>query len=170
MARCNLSEVNFSSTYHTVCTNAFGNKKWEETTKNLVVDEGIMHLMERGFNTESVTPEEWWVGLFISGTAQSTDTMSNHPDWNEFLGVTSIFRGPIAFSPKEPQTASEAMVGGPSQIVISTAGTISGAFLTTGKDRGGSDGLLYGVTPFSEQRYVVVGDAIQVTITLGGNG
>ena len=170
MARCNLSEVNFSSTYHTVCTNAFGNKKWEETTKNLVVDEGIMHLMERGFNVETVTPEEWWVGLFISGTAQSTDTMQSHPDWHEFLGVTSIYRGPIAFSPKEPQTASEAMVGGPSQIVIATAGTISGAFLTTGKDRGGSEGLLYGVTPFSEQRYVVVGDAIQVTITLGGNG
>ena len=170
MARCNISEVNFSSTYHTVCTSAFGNVKWQETTKNMVVDEGVIHLLNRGFNTENVPPENWWVGLYISGAPDYSDTMPSHPDWNEFVGITSIYRAPIAFSSTAEPTAAESIIGGPSQIVIANAGTISGAFLTTGKDRGGSLGILYGITPFAEQRYVVVGDALQVTITLGGKG
>ncbi len=145
------------------CFDSDGNIKWEETKKNLVVTEGLNHILSSTFDggTQITT---WYVGLKSSGSVSAADTMSSHAGWTE----------PVSYSQSVRQTLTlgTAAAGSIDNTVnkatfsINATATIAGAFITSDNTKSGTSGTLYGVVDFSSARSVISGDTLEVTVTL----
>ena len=141
------------------CLDAQGNEKWSETKKNLIVTEGLNHILDVAFHGDTQVGT-WYVGLKGTGTPAAGDTLASHASWSEITDYSG--------SRKEwtEGAASSGSMTNSSSVDFSITGTatVAGAFL--GSASSGTTGTLYGVVDFASSRSVLSGDTLQVTVTV----
>jgi hypothetical protein len=154
--------------YHFQCLDKDGNVKWEESTHNLVVNEGLADMNTKYFEGVSYTAS-FFLGLVTgpgSGTTfAAADTLASHAGWTEFTNYSGA---------RKAVTFGTATVADPSVLATSSAlsftisgagGTVAGAFLCTVSS--GTSGVLFSEADFQApgDRVVVSGDTLNVTYT-----
>lgn len=137
--------------------------EWEE--KNLVVNEGLNHLLDVTLSGGSQNAS-WYIGLFEGNyTPVSTDTAANiATNATESTAYTETTRQGWTTSAVSSQqitnTASKAT------FTINANKTIYGAFLVSNNTKGGTSGMLFAASKFSVARSVVDEDQLLVTYTV----
>jgi hypothetical protein len=145
-------------TYAFSCIGADGEVKWEETISNLVTTQGGNDILDKYFNGSSYSAA-WYLGLAGTGTKAAADTASSHA-WTEVTPYsgnrpTLILTTAAAAKSKTANQVSFAITG---------SATVAGAFVQSANT--GTSGILYSVSDFAQQRSVVNGDTLNVTLTL----
>jgi len=155
--------------YKVVCHDADGNFKWEETTHNLVVNQGLQDMNTKYFKGSAYTAA-WYLGL-VTGPGSGTtfaagDTLASHAGWTEFTNYSGS-RKAVTFG--TATTADPSVIdnsASPSQFTItSSGGVVAGAFLCNAAS--GTTGVLFSAADFQSpgDRTVVSGDTLTVTYT-----
>lgn len=152
------------------CHDKDGNVKWETSTPNLVVNEGLQQMNTLFFAGSSYTAT-WYLGLYGStslNTPSATDTMTSHPGWTEETAYSQSTRPICSFgsaTTADPSVISNSM----SAATFSVNGpmVVGGAFLTSENTKGGTGGVLFSAANFSApgDRSVISGDTLTVTYT-----
>lgn len=155
--------------YHIQCLDKDGNVKWEDSTHNLVVNEGLQSMNTQYFKGSAYTAA-FFLGLVTgpgSGTTYAAaDTLASHAGWTEFSNYSGA-RKAVTFG--TATTADPSVISNSasvSQFTISGAGgTVAGAFLCTVSS--GTSGVLFSEADFQSpgDRVVVSGDTLNVTYT-----
>lgn len=150
------------------CYDKDGNLKWEDSAKNLVVNEGLKDMNDKYFSGSGYTAA-WYLGL-ITGPSASTsfvagDTLATHGGWTEDTNYSGN-RKAVTFgaaTTADPSVISNS--GSPAQFTMNGTTTIAGAFLTTVAS--GTSGILFSEADFQSpgDRAVVSGDVLNVTYT-----
>lgn len=160
--------VNGGGVFHFQCVDKDGNVKWEESTHNLVVNEGLQDMNTQYFKGSSYTAA-FFLGLIAgpgSGTAYAaTDTLASHVGWSEFTNYSGA-RKTVAFG--SATSADPSVIATSSAVsfsITSSGGTVAGAFLCTVSS--GTSGVLFSEADFQSpgDRVVVSGDTLNVTYT-----
>jgi hypothetical protein len=154
--------------FHVKCFDKDGNLKWEESSHNLVVNEGLQ-LMNDEFFIGSGYTAAWYLGLVDNSPSPSYaagDTMASHAGWAENEDYSELVRQTCTFataSLADPSVVSNS--GSPAVFSIDATATIAGAFLTTDDTKGGTTGTLFSASTFQSPgaRSVVSGDTLNVT-------
>ena len=134
----------------------------------MVVDQGIYYILLAGFVYDQ--RYQWFCGLVESGAPAPSDTPQSHPGWVEYNGWVNINRPPLRFHPTVGGTTANALTSDVVQFVSGTTTQIVGAYMVTEQENGSTAGTLYGVSNFSSPKEIIPGDAINITIELGGQG
>lgn len=155
--------------YKVECHDAQGNLKWEETTHNLVVNQGLQDMNTQYFKGSAYTAA-WYLGLITGPGASTTiaagDTLATHAGWTEFTNYSGN-RKAVTFG--TATTADPSVIdnsGSPSSFTItSSGGVVAGAFLCNAAT--GTSGVLFSASDFQSpgDRTVVSGDTLTVTYT-----
>ena len=134
--------------------------KWETTSKNLVVDEGIGHVLDAVFTLSAVTPHaNFYIGLTDgTPTVAGGDTLVSHAGWVEVTDYSEVTR----------QEYVEARTGytvdnSASKAVFSINGTatVGGSFICSAGT--GTAGELLAASAFANgDKSVTSGDTIEV--------
>jgi len=140
------------------CLDAQGNEKWSETKKNIIVTEGLNHILDTQFHAGTQVTT-WYIGLKGSGTPAAGDTLASHGSWSEITDYSGDRK-----EWTEGAASSGSMTNASSvDFSITGSATVAGAFLASTTD---NTGVLYGVVDFSSSRSVLSGDTLQVTVTV----
>lgn len=149
--------------YHVECWRG-GLLWWVEAFPNLVTTVGRNMLLDATFKTGIAAPA-WYVGL-VSGTGFTVysvaDTMASHAGWTESAAYSQATR--VALVPGT--IAAGSVIGAAGVFTANATTTIRGAFLVNVSTKSGATGTLYGVGDFSQVRSVIMGDVLNVTLTL----
>jgi hypothetical protein len=159
--------------YTCECRDASGALKWSDTFDNLVTTVGKNYLLDNGLAGSGYTAA-FYMGLIssVSYTAVSaTDTMASHAGWLE-AGVSTNF--PLFSQSSRPACAWSAASAGAKALsaaltfnIVTTGGTVEGAFLTTVATLGGTTGTLLSAGVFSGGvKTVAPGDTLNVSYSL----
>jgi hypothetical protein len=150
------------------CYDKDGNLKWEDSAKNLVVNQGLKDMNDKYFSGSGYTAA-WYLGL-ITGPSSGTsfvagDTLAIHGGWTEDTNYSGN-RKAVTFgaaTTADPSVISNS--GSPAQFTMNGTTTIAGAFLTTVAS--GTSGILFSEADFQSpgDRAVVSGDVLNVTYT-----
>ena len=151
--------LDLANIWKVTCLDKDGNVKWEEEKKNLIVTEGLNHILDSQFHAGTQVTT-WYIGLKGSGTPVAGDTMASHASWSEITDYSG------ARQEWTEGAASSGSMTNASSVDFSITGTatVAGAFLNTAST--GTAGTLYGVVDFSSARSVISGDTLQVTVTV----
>lgn len=144
------------------CFDAEGKLKWRDTAKNLVVNEGLNHLLGVVFHgVTQVSP--WYMGLIGSSpTYAAADTLASHSGWTEFTGYTGNRQEFVEGAASSQQISNS---GNAASFAITGSGTVYGAFLASANT--GTTGTLFCAASFSQgSKSVSNGDTVNVTYTL----
>jgi len=151
--------LDLANIWKVTCLDKDGNVKWEEEKKNLIVTEGLNHILDVTFHADTQVTT-WYIGLKGSGTPAAGDTMASHASWSEITDYSGDRK-----EWTEGAASSGSMTNSSSvDFSITGTATIAGAFLNTAST--GTAGTLYGVVDFSSARSVISGDTLQVTVTV----
>ena len=151
--------LDLANIWKVTCLDKDGNVKWEEEKKNLIVTEGLNHILDVTFHADTQVTT-WYIGLKGSGTPAAGDTMASHSSWSEITDYSGDRK-----EWTEGAASSGSMTNSSSvDFSITGTATIAGAFLNTAST--GTAGTLYGVVDFSSARSVISGDTLQVTVTV----
>jgi hypothetical protein len=137
---------------------------WVEEFDNLVVDAGLNDSLDKHLKGASYTAA-WYVGLASSSpTFAAGDTMSSHSGWTEVVGYSDSARRTLTLG----TVASKSVDNSASKAVfnINASVTAGGAFVASDATKSGTSGVLYGGGVFSQNRSLISGDVLNVTITL----
>ena len=148
------------------CRDKNGKIKWVDHNHNLVVNEGLNHILDILFAGDTqVNP--WYVGLTDgSPTIVADDTMASHTGWSEIITYDEATRQEYADA-RTNQVVSNTV--SPSVFTMSGAATVGGAFLVSNSTKGGSTGILLCAVAFSGgDRSVQATDIINVTYNFTG--
>lgn len=137
----------------------------EWSDDNIVVNEGLNHLLNVGFNGAAQTAT-WYVGLFEANyTPVATDTAANiaanatecvaYDETNRVEWVEAAASGQAITNSANKAT-----------FTINDTKSVYGAFLVSSNTKGGTAGILFAATRFSAVRNVVATDQLLVTYTL----
>lgn len=156
--------------FHFQCRDKDGNLKWEDSCKNLVVNQGLQDKNTQYFKGASYTAA-WYLGLVDATgfTAYAAgDTMASHAGWVETTAYSGANRGTVTFG--TATTADPSVItnsGSATQFAITGTVTIKGAFLTATADKTTNTGVLFSVSSFQSpgDRSVVNGDTLTVSYT-----
>ena len=74
--------LDLANIWKVTCLDKDGNVKWEEEKKNLIVTEGLNHILDVTFHADTQVTT-WYIGLKGSGTPAAGDTMASHATWSE---------------------------------------------------------------------------------------
>ncbi len=141
------------------CLDSNGDEKWSETKKNIIVTEGLNHILDTQFHAGTQV-STWYIGLKGAGTPVGGDTLGSHSSWSE---VTDYAGNRKEWT--EGAAAAGSMTNASSvDFSITGTATVAGAFLSSVAT--GTSGTLYGVVDFSSARSVLSGDTLQVTVTV----
>ena len=163
------SKVAAGGVYTVQCFDKDGNLKWEDTSHNLVVNEGLKDMNDKYFTGAAYTAA-WYVGLITgpgSGTAFSaSDTLASHGGWVEYADYSGSRKAAVfaAASLADPSVITNS--ASPASFSITGAGgVVAGAFLASVSS--GSSGVLFSESDFQSpgDRTVVSGDTLNVTYT-----
>jgi hypothetical protein len=143
---------------------------WTEDINNIVTGAGLNYLLNAGFEGTGNVNASWYIGL-IAGTSggvpTGTDTMGTH-SWSEMtvagwstVGLTH--RGILTLG---SSASSGSVVATATAFTMQGTTTINGAFVCSDGTSNGTAGTLYGAGLFTTPRSVVLGDVLNVTITL----
>ncbi len=152
--------------YTVQCIGADGQLKWEASSPNLVVNQGLKDMNDKYFSGSTYTAT-WYLGL-ITGPGSGTvfaagDTLASHAGWTEFTDYSGN-RGAITFGAATLADPSVITNGTAVQFNITGAGgTVAGAFLCSVAT--GTSGILFSESDFQSpgDRAVVSGDVLNVT-------
>lgn len=146
--------------FNFVCKDKNGNIKWEDSSHNLVVNEGLNHVLDILF-TGSTQVNPWYAGLTAtSPTPAAADTLASHGGWTEFTSYADNRKEyvDVRSSQTVSNTASKA------SFAISGSGTVGGAFICSAAS--GTTGTLLCVSALSGgDRTVANGDTVELTYT-----
>lgn len=143
-----------------------GNVIREEVIENLVVDEGLNHLLDSTL-AAATQITTWYIGLTDgTPTPAAGDTITGtHAGWSEVTGYDEANR----------QTWTPGSVSGQSVdnsaskatfTITSDSTTVGGAFLVSDNTKGGSTGTLYSIGAFSGGDVTLSGGStLEVTAT-----
>jgi hypothetical protein len=148
------------------CYDKDGNLKWEDSAKNLVVNQGLKDMNDKYFSGSGYTAA-WYLGL-ITGPSSGTsfvagDTLAIHGGWTEDTNYSGN-RKAVTFgaaTTADPSVISNS--ASPAQFTMNGTTTIAGAFLTTVAS--GTSGILFSEADFQSpgDRAVVSGDVLNVS-------
>ena len=170
---CNLKageEAKATGLFEIKCHDKDGNLKWEAQSKNLVVNVGLQYMA--GSALTSVTQiTTWYLGLYGAGasnTPAAGDTMSSHAGWTEVVAYSNATRVAATFvtaTAANPSVVTN--TASPATFNINGTTTVGGAFLTSGRAKGGTAGTLFSAADFGSpgDRSVVSSDTLSVTYT-----
>ncbi len=153
--------------FHFQCFDKDGNLKWEESTHNLVVNEGLQDMNTQFFKGVNYTAA-WYMGLITgpgSGTSYSaTDTLASHAGWTEYTDYSGA-RKALTFGSASSADPSVIATSAASYTISGSGGTVAGAFVCTVSS--GTSGVLFSEADFQSpgDRVVVSGDTLNVTYT-----
>lgn len=151
--------------YEVVCRDRFGNEKWRDTAKNLVVNAGLNYLLDTGLSGAAQITS-WFLGLTDgTPTAAAGDTASSHAGWTEVTAYDEAARQ--AWTEAGAASQSITNSASPAVFTIDTNATvIGGLFLTSLNTKGGTTGTLYSVAAFSAgDKTLDDNDTLTVTYT-----
>ena len=153
---------NLKGLYTIKCHNKDGDLKWATAGYNMVVNEGIDHVLDSTLanGTQEVA---WYLFLKSTGAADATDTMSSPINWTEntsYAGDRKVCSFAAASSKSTTNTAS------PAVFTMNATFDIYGIGLTS--DATGTAGVLFSVIDFDDHRAGGATDAITVTYTVSG--
>ena len=147
--------------FHVRCIGTDGRIKWEDKAPNMVVDEGIEHLLDVAFSGASQV-DPWYIGLCdddpspaaghgLGDILEFTDYADNRKEWVEVRADQSL-----------SNTASKA-----SFAINEDDSSIGGAFLCSVATT--TTGVLMSYSAFSGgNKSADSGDTLEVTYTLSG--
>lgn len=155
--------------YKVQCIGADGQVKWEETTPNLVVNQGLQNMNSAYFNSAAQTTT-WYLGL-ITGPGSGTtiaagDTLASHSGWTEFTNYSGTRKTAVFGTATTADPSVIDNSGSPAAFTISGGGgTVAGAFLCSVTS--GTSGILFSAADFQSpgDRVVAAGDILNVTYT-----
>jgi len=173
--------IGFTNIYEFECLDKDGNVKWTDTTQNIVVTEGLNHVLDVSFFGATqfhAGATNWYCGIAdedVDTGKDPTNTLANvlpysggtsANGWKEISNDTD--------APSRQSIIWDALGSGSSIINSTTKATFSGftasfnvggAFVCNAAT--GTSGVIYGVAPFSYgARLVAIEDTINVTITI----
>lgn len=156
----------FGGVFHLKCYDERGFLKWDDEAKNLVVDEGLQHILD-GLFASGTQIDPFYVGLTDnSPTVSSTDEMGGHGGWTEFTEYTSDRKEYVDVRSSNSVTNSASAA---SFSITSTGGGVGGAFLVS--NASGSTGVLLSAGALSGgNRSPSSGDTVEVTYTFNSSG
>jgi hypothetical protein len=151
--------------FHIQCHDKDGNLKWEDSSHNLVVNEGLKDLNDKYFSGSGYSAT-WYLGLVNASPSPSYaagDTLASHAGWAETTAYSGN-RKAVTFGAAtlaDPSVISNTAV--PSQFSMNGTVTVAGAFLASVDT--GTSGILFSVSSFQSpgDRNVVNGDTLSVT-------
>lgn len=150
----------FENTYVIQCLRN-GKLAWEETIKNMVVNQGLDDVLDKYFMGDSYTAEHY-LGLKGAGSVSANDTLTSHPGWSELAGYEGN-RKKISYSGSVSGQALNSRNEQASTFVINADQSIAGIIVTTVAS--GTAGKLYGAANFPAVRNVFDGDQLVVALT-----
>jgi hypothetical protein len=163
-----MSRALFDGKFRVECIGADGHLKWEDTIDNLVVNEGLNHILDILFVSATAQVDPWYVGLTdASPTVAATDDAANintssqgwAEDQNYSEGVRQTYVD-VRTAQSVDNSASKAAFS------INGSTTVGGAFMISNSTKGGTTGELLCVGAFTGgNRAVVNGDTLNVTYT-----
>ena len=149
-------------TFEVECRDKCGNLKWNDKAHNLVVNDGLNHLL--GVVFHAVTPvSPWYIGLLAdSPTIDPTDTLASHAGWTEDTNYADD-RKEFAEGAASSQSISNS--GNAAAFAIDDTTILAGAFICSAAT--GTSGTLFCAAAFTQgDRSVASGDQVNVTYTL----
>lgn len=161
-------KINGGGVFKFQCFDKDGNLKWEESTHNLVVNEGLKDMNDKYFSGVTYSAA-WYIGLVTGPGAGNTyaagNTLASHIGWTEDTNYSGN-RKAVTFGAAtlaDPSVISNS--ASPSSFSITGTTTIAGAFLASVAT--GTSGILFSVSNFQSpgDRAVVNGDTLNVTYT-----
>ena len=162
------SSIAAGGVYTVQCFDKDGNLKWEDTSHNLVVNEGLKDMNDKYFSGSAYTAA-WYLGLITGPSSGTTfaagDTLASHAGWTEFTNYSGN-RKAITFG--AATTADPSVITNPSAVqftVTGAGGTVAGAFLSSVAT--GTAGILFSESDFQApgDRIVAAGDVLNATYT-----
>ena len=157
------------TTYHITAYDKNGNLKWEETFKNLVVNEGLNDSLDKHLKGSAYTAA-WYVGLTAgTPTPDAGDTMAVHAGWTKVTAYSQANRPALTLGAVSGQSVNN--TGNEAEFTINANNTvIGGAFITSNNTKGGTTGILYGVGAFTAGDKTLDDlDTLKVTVTLSAS-
>lgn len=151
--------LGLTNIWEVVCLDSDGNEKWREEKKNLIVTEGLNHILNTQFNAGTQVTT-WYIGIKGAGTVAAADTLASHAGWSEVSSYSGT---------RKEWTEGAASAGSMTNATsvdfsITGTATCAGAFLCSVTS--GTAGTLYGAVDFGTSRSVISGDTLQVTVTV----
>jgi hypothetical protein len=154
--------------YTIQCFDKDGNLKWEDKSKNLVVNVGLKDMNDKYF-TGSAYTATWFIGLYgaaASNNPAAGDTAASHAGWTEVTAYSQATRPSAVFA--AASTADPSVItNSASPAVYSINGTtvVGGAFLISNSTKSGTTGILFSAADFQSpgDRSVANGDTLNVT-------
>lgn len=164
-------QTSFGGVFKVECFGPNGEKKWEDSFHNLVVNEGLQDLNNKYFKGSGYTAA-WYLGLVTgpgSGTTYSAaDTLASHGGWTENTAYTGS-RKAVTFG--TPTSADPSVIdnsAAPAVFSMTGTATIAGAFLCNAAS--GTTGILFSEGDFTGgDKSVANGDTLNVTYTFSAD-
>ena len=162
--------IRLGGVFKVECFGPDGQKKWEDSFHNLVVNQGLQDLNTKYFKGSSYTAV-WYLGLITgpgSGTTYAaSDTLASKA-WTEDTNYSGN-RKAVTFG--TATTADPSVIdnsASPAAFSINNSTTIAGAFLASSAS--GTSGVLFSEGDFTGGDKVVAnGDTLNVTYTFSAD-
>lgn len=153
--------------YIVECFDKDGNRKWQDETKNLVVNVGLQYMA--GAALTSTTPiTTWYIGLYGAGasnTPAATDTLAVHAGWTEITPYSGSRPSATFAAATNANPSVVTNSASKASFSITSSATVGGAFLCSAAS--GTTGTLFSAADFQSpgDRSVVSGDVLTITYT-----
>jgi hypothetical protein len=166
MDPCRLSKLKVGTHYKVDCVRD-GDIVWSTQTNNLVVNTGLQYVLGATFGNWD--QREMYVGLCTNVVVSPEDTMESH-QFIEYTGTSSIHRPHAVFIDTDLVDNKWTYTASNVQSMIIVPDTLRGIFMADNEMKGEDAGMLYGVAPFTDNKDVIAGDALLITITVSVEG
>lgn len=153
------NKVRLGGVFHFVARDKYGNLKWEDDAPNIVVNEGMQHMLDTEFSGGAAIAT-WYVGLaddtpsFAAG-----DTLASHAGWVEFTEYTGDRKEWVEVRSSQTLTNSASVA---SFAITGAGGGVGGAFLCGAATLTAAT-LMSGAALSAGNRAVANGDTVEVT-------
>jgi hypothetical protein len=164
--------VGAGGVYTLQCFDKDGQLKWEASSHNLVVNQGLQDMNTKYFLGSSYTAT-WFIGLYgaaASNNPVAGDTAASHAGWTEVVPYSNATRPAATFGTATlamPSVISNSAGSGGTvaSFAINATATVGGAFLISNNTKSGTSGVLFSASDFQSpgDRAVVSGDTLNVT-------
>jgi len=150
----------FKGFFEVICRGSDGQVKWKEFCQNLVVNEGLNHILDVIFHADTPV-DPWYVGLKLTGSPAAGDTLPSHGGWTEATGYAEDRKEYI-----EAAASGQSITNAASKatFAISSTATIDGAFVAAVS--AGTGGVLMCAADFASAKGVSSGDTLEVTYAI----
>jgi len=159
------SGVKFGGTFLVDCYSRDGARKWSAEAPNMVVDEGLKHILDLAFTGGTAQISPWYIGLLASTTVLSSYQSSNLGKATEYSQANLVTWVEARSSQTLTNAANLATFS-----IDKDATTIEGAYLKSSNSKSAFGGIIMSAGMFSGGAKVGdSGDTLRVTYILVGS-